>query len=93
MKGNRRARVHFRKYDYLLPAQSTLNEFFNQQQNMWADVEKRAIEIEESLKDGQSDLAATQIRGLISAAQELGEEASLSKALGQIQMRETPSKA
>lgn len=89
MKGNRRVRVHFRKYDYLLPVQGTLNEFFNHQQSMLEDVEKRAREIGESLKDGRSEQAAEQIRGLISVAQELGEEASLRRALGHIQISET----
>ena len=72
MKGNRRARVHFRRYDYLLPVQNSLNEFFIQQQSILEDVETRAKEIEECLKGGQSDQAAEKVRSLISVTKKKG---------------------
>ena len=67
--GDRKARVRFRKYDYLLPVERSLNEFLDLQQSLLDGVEKRAKEIEEDLKAGHADQAAEKARNLISIAQ------------------------
>jgi methyl-accepting chemotaxis protein len=68
--GDRKARVRFRKYDYLLPVENSLNEFLDLQQSILDGVEKRAKEIEEDLKAGHADQAAEKARNLISIAQQ-----------------------
>ncbi|HLG20429.1 MAG TPA: hypothetical protein VI895_11525 [Bdellovibrionota bacterium] len=47
-KGDRSARVRFRKYDYLLPAKDSLNSFFDRQENLFLEVQAVLESIEKS---------------------------------------------
>jgi hypothetical protein len=44
-EGDRTSRVRFRKYDYLISVMKPLNDFFDDEQRKWADVEALAKDI------------------------------------------------
>ena len=51
VKGNRKARVYFRKYDYLLPAKAALNAMFSHYEDRLNEISQLSQEIANSTSD------------------------------------------
>ena len=58
MKGDRSARVYFRKYDYLLPAKKELNTFFEKHEKLLDESLALAKEIKDRATEGKNIEAA-----------------------------------